>query len=318
MESLGDILKEWPSGKNMAQLAKQKQDELMKDPLVIALREKYPELSDHSIKINLNRVHQYVTEYRSCSNCPGLDACPNDFPGHYTMLSVEEMSGETQIIDAKVSCKKFRARQHENMVRNRIRSFYVDDKVLKRQYSADEIIGRDLERAKIVGALLKYIDRTKAEGLSATGLYLAGDFGVGKTYLMCFLLQELAKSGYSGVIVYMPDFVEDLKVLMHDPGKLKETVDMMKETDLLVFDDIGAENLSPWVRDHVLGAILNYRMERKPTFYTSNYSLADLESHFSFTNKEGEEHHKGRRLMNRVAPYVEELLVTGSNKRGQF
>lgn len=317
MESLGDILKAWPSGKDMLQLAEQKQAELMQDPLVIALREKYPDLSDHAVKVNLNRIHQYVTEYKSCSNCPGLDLCPNDFTGHYTLLQSEEVNGEVHLIDRKVSCKKLRARQHEDLIRNRITSFYIDDKALKRQYSADEILGRDLERAKIVGSLLKYIDRTKAEGLSNKGLYLAGDFGIGKTYLMCYALQELAKSGHSGVIVYMPDFVEDLKVLMHEPAKLKETVEMMKETDLLVFDDIGAENLNPWVRDHVLGAILNYRMDRKPTFYTSNYRLDDLESHFSFTNKDGEEHHKGRRLMNRVAPYVDELVITGTNKRGE-
>jgi len=318
MESLGDMLKAWPSGEQMLKMAEQKRAELMQEPLIISLREKYPALSDAVIKVNMNRLHQYVIEHRNCSNCPGLDQCPNDFTGHYTMLQVSDLNGETAIIDKKVSCKKLRARQHENQIRSRIRSFYVDDKVLKRNYSADEIIGRDLERAKTVGELLKYIDRTKTEGLSHRGLYLAGDFGVGKTYLMCFLLQELAKSGYSGVIVYMPDFVEDLKVLMHEPAKLKETVDLMKETDLLVFDDIGAENLNPWVRDHVLGAILNYRMERKPTFYTSNYSLSHLESHFSFTNKEGEEHHKGKRLMNRVAPYVDELVIAGKNKRGEL
>lgn len=318
MESLGDMLKAWPSGEQMLKMAEQKRAELMQEPLIISLREKYPALSDAAIKVNMNRLHQYVVEHRNCSHCPGLDQCPNDFTGHYTMLQVTDMNGETAVIDKKVSCKKLRARQHENSIRSRIRSFYVDDKVLKRNYSADEIIGRDLERAKTVGELLKYIDRTKTEGLSHRGLYLAGDFGVGKTYLMCFLLQELAKSGHSGVIVYMPDFVEDLKVLMHEPAKLKETVDLMKETDLLVFDDIGAENLNPWVRDHVLGAILNYRMERKPTFYTSNYSLSHLESHFSFTNKEGEEHHKGKRLMNRVAPYVDELVIVGKNKRGEI
>ncbi|GIP15649.1 primosomal protein DnaI [Paenibacillus montaniterrae] len=318
MESLGDILKAWPSGEQILRIAEQKRTELLKDPLIISLRQKHPALTDAAINVNMNRLHQYVSEHRNCSQCPGLDQCPNDFAGHYTMLQVEDMNGTAQIIDKKVSCKKLRARQHENQLRSRIRSFYVDDKALKRNYSADEIIGNDLERAKSVGELLKYIDRTKTEGLTAKGLYLAGNFGVGKTYLMCFVLQELAKSGYSGVIVYMPDFVEDLKVLMHEPAKLKETVDLMKETDLLVFDDIGAENLNPWVRDHVLGAILNYRMERKPTFYTSNYRLADLESHFSFTNKDGEEHHKGRRLMNRVAPYVDELVVTGKNKRGKL
>ncbi len=62
-------------------------------------------------------------------------------------------------------------------------------------------------------------------------------------------------------------FSEDLKAMFGDPLKLKETVDLLKETDLLVFDDIGAENLNPWLRDHVMAVILNYRMNRKPTFF---------------------------------------------------
>lgn len=316
MESLGDLLKAWPSGQSMSEQAERKLRELMGNPLVGKLLDKYPDLDENAVRLNLNRVYQYVTEHGNCSNCPGLDQCPNDYEGHYTLLSSETVAGHTQIYDRKVSCRKFLARQAQDAIRSRIRSFYVDDSVLRRQYSSDEILTKDLKRAEAVGRVLSYIDRTREEGLLQEGLYLAGRFGTGKTFLMCYLLQELAKAGHSGVIVYMPDFVEDLKAMMHEPGKLKETVDMMKETDLLIFDDIGAENLSPWVRDHVLGAILNYRMERKPTFYTSNYELDALERHFSFTSKDGDEAHKGERLMDRISPYVEVVMVTGENKRG--
>lgn len=317
MESLGDLLKAWPTGKSITAQAQHKLEELLQDPLVEKLLVKYPELDERAIRLNLNRVYQYVTEYGNCSNCPGLDNCPNDYEGHYTMLSSESVHGQVQLYDRKVACKKFAARESEQKIRSRIRSFYVDDAALRRGYSSDEILTNDLERAKAVGQLLRYIDRTRENGLQQEGLYLSGRFGTGKTFLMCYMLQELAKLGYSGVIVYMPDFVEDLKSLMHEPGKLKETVEMMKETDLLIFDDIGAENLNPWVRDHVLGAILNYRMERKPTFYTSNYELDALEKHFSFTSKDGEETHKGERIMNRIRPYVEVVMVTGENKRGR-
>jgi len=317
MESLGELLKSWPAGQSLTEQAERKLAELMREPLIGKLLDKYPDLNEDVLRLNLNRVYQYVTEYRSCSNCPGLDQCPNDYEGHYTLLSSETVNGLTQLYDRKVSCKKYLARQTEDAIRSRIRSFYVDDSALRRGYSSDEILTTDLERAKAVGQVLRYIDRTKDSGLQEEGLYLAGRFGTGKTFLMCYLLQELAKAGYSGVIVYMPDFVEDLKALMHEPGKLKETVEMMKETDLLIFDDIGAENLNPWVRDHVLGAILNYRMERKPTFYTSNYDLDALERHFSFTSKDGDELHKGQRLMDRVRPYVEVVMVTGENKRGR-
>lgn len=133
---------------------------------------------------------------------------------------------------------------------------------------------------------------------------------------MGYLLHELALSGFNGVIVYMPDFVEDLKSMIQDGQKLKETTEMLKNCDLLVFDDIGAENLSPWVRDHVMGSILNYRMNRKPTFYTSNYSLQGLEKHLSFTSKDGEEMYKGQRLMDRIRPFVDVITVKGKNQRG--
>ncbi len=317
MESLGDLLKSWPAGQSLTEKAEGKLRELMEDPLVGKLLSKYPDLDEELIRLNLNRVYQYVTEHHNCSNCPGLDRCPNDYEGHYTLLSCETVGAQTQLYDRKVSCRKFLARQADEAIRSRITSFYVDEHVLRKQYSSDEILTKDLMRAESVGQVLSYIHKTKEQGLQQEGLYLAGRFGTGKTFLMCYLLQELAKAGYSGVIVYMPDFVEDLKAMMHEPGKLKETVDMMKETDLLIFDDIGAENLSPWVRDHVLGAILNYRMERKPTFYTSNYELDALERHFSFTSKDGDESHKGQRLMDRISPYVEVVMVAGENKRGK-
>jgi primosomal protein DnaI len=174
----------------------------------------------------------------------------------------------------------------------------------------------DEDRSLAVHELLAYVAATKEQGLQKHGLYLVGSFGTGKTYLAGYLLQKLAKEGFSGVMVYMPEFVEDAKALMMEPQKLKETVTLMKEADLLVFDDIGAENLSPWVRDHVIGAILNHRMNRKPTFYTSNHDMDALEKHFSFTHKEGEELHKGQRLMDRVRPFVQVVHVRGRNQRG--
>ncbi|ANY65193.1 AAA family ATPase [Paenibacillus sp. BIHB 4019] len=316
MESLGELLKAWPAGKSLTDQADRKLEELLADPLVHRLREKHPELDEQAVRLNLNRVYQYVTEYRNCTNCPGLDQCPNDFEGHYTLLSCDIVQERVQLHDRKVACKKMIARRSEERIRKRIRSFYVDDRALKSGYSALEILDKDPTRAEAAYRVIEYIDRTKEQGLQPNGLYLAGKFGTGKTFLMCYLLHELAKADYSGVIVYMPDFVEDLKSMMHEPAKLRETVEMMKETDLLIFDDIGAENLNPWARDHVLGSILNYRMNRKPTLYTSNYELDGLERHFSFTSKDGDEVYKGQRLMDRIRPYVDVIMVTGDNKRG--
>ncbi|MBD2845715.1 primosomal protein DnaI [Paenibacillus sp. IB182496] len=318
MESLGDVLKQWSGGQRMQARADQLREELMDDPLIVKLRSSYTELSDAVLRRNLNLLYQYRNEHRSCTHCPGLDRCPNALEGHYTMLAAEERGagGEVGLVDRKVPCRKLLARRHEQQLRSRVRSFYMDEAAQAGGYSADEILEKDLERAKAVGKLMQYIDLTRREGLQRRGLYLAGKFGTGKTYLMGYMLSELAKAGYSGVIVYMPEFVEDLKSMFQEPHRIRETIELMKETDLLVFDDIGAENLNPWVRDHVLGTILNYRMNRKPTFYTSNQDLDVLERHFSFTSKDGDELHKGQRLMDRVRPFVDYVLVGGTNKRG--
>ncbi|MNI03967.1 primosomal protein DnaI [compost metagenome] len=57
-------------------------------------------------------------------------------------------------------------------------------------------------------------------------------------------------------------------------------------------------------------------MNRKPTFYTSNYPLDGLEKHLSITSKDGEEIYKGQRLMDRIAPFVDVIPLHGENQRG--
>ncbi|MGG2198615.1 MULTISPECIES: AFG1/ZapE family ATPase [Paenibacillus] len=315
MESLGELLR-GSQGRQLLKQAEEKLREVAADPLIVKLRSKYPQLDNQTIKLNLNKLHQYVKEYNNCTNCPGLDRCPNDLEGHYTMLQVEPGDDWTRVYDHKVACKKFLAKSTQDAVRSRIRSFYVDERALSQGYSSLEILDKDPQREEAVGQVMDYILNVRTKGLPQTGLYLAGHFGTGKTFLMCYMLYELAKDGYTGAIVYMPDFAEDLKSMFQDPLKLKETIDILKETDLLVFDDIGAENLNPWLRDHVMGAILNYRMNRKPTFFTSNHDLDALEKHFSFTSKDGDEEYKGRRIMDRIRPFVDVVMVNGYNKRG--
>ncbi|TFE27905.1 ATP-binding protein [Cohnella luojiensis] len=314
MESLGEALRQLPFRElnNAAEISKQ----VLNDPLVLKLCSRYPELDESVLRLNLNRLYQMTTEYRNCKACPGLALCPNDMQGHSTGINCVELNGRWQLNDYKTACSKWTSNEQQQQIRRRITSFYVDETVLGERYDEEEMIQLDPTRALAVDQLQSYVTSTLKDGLQKQGLYLKGDFGTGKTYLAGYLLQRLAKEGYSGVIVYMPEFVEDAKALMFEPQKLKETIALMKEADLLVFDDIGAENLSPWVRDHVLGAILNHRMNRKPTFYTSNHDLEDLERHFSFTHKEGEEMHKGQRLMDRVRPFVDVIHVRGRNHRG--
>jgi primosomal protein DnaI len=316
MESLSELFKKMPIAASLQEQAIARSQQIVANPLISNWRKKYPFVQEQDFKLNMNRFYQYVIESNNCQNCPGLDLCPNDYKGHYSNVTAENFEGETEINDQKVSCKLYIAKQTQDAIRSRIHSFYVDDRALSQGYSMEEIVDKDEERSESVDYVMDYILLTKEEGLQKNGIYLVGSFGTGKTFLMCYMLHELAKTGLTGAIIYMPDFSEDLKAMFAEPQKLKETIDLLKETDLLIFDDIGAENMNPWLRDHVMGTILNYRMNRKPTFFTSNYELNALEKHFSFTSKDGEEEFKGQRIMDRIRPFVEVVHVKGFNKRG--
>ena len=63
---------------------------------------------------------------------------------------------------------------------------------------------------------------------------------------------------------------------------LNEKIDYVKKAPVLMLDDIGAETMSAWTRDEILGTILHYRMsEQLPTFITSNFDYAGLRTSFS-------------------------------------
>jgi DNA replication protein len=75
-------------------------------------------------------------------------------------------------------------------------------------------------------------------------------------------------------------------------------VNKVKDAQILMLDDIGADSMSSWIRDEVLGVILQYRMQEKlPTFFSSNFSMKELEQHLAYQPKrrartrEGKEDH---------------------------
>ena len=75
------------------------------------------------------------------------------------------------------------------------------------------------------------------------------------------------------------------------------------EANILMLDDIGAEEVTPWVRDEVIGPLLHYRMVHElPTFFTSNLSYDELEHHLSMT-REGAEKQKQLELLNALKHY---------------
>ncbi len=147
------------------------------------------------------------------------------------------------------------------------------------------------------------------------GLYVYGDFGVGKSFLLAALAHDLSeKYSVATTMVHYPSFVVNVKNAIQS-GQVKSEIDTVKKADILILDDIGAEQHSPWVRDDVLQVILQHRMqENLPTFFTSNFSMLDLEKRLS-QGKVGDESWQAKRVMERIRFLAKEVHLEGENHR---
>ena len=88
-----------------------------------------------------------------------------------------------------------------------------------------------------------------------------------------------------------------------------------QNVDILLIDDIGAENVTPWSRDEILGTILQYRMNNKlTTFFTSNFTIEELESQLAVT-KQSEDLVKARRIIERIKQLCDVKEVISVNRR---
>lgn len=173
----------------------------------------------------------------------------------------------------------------------------------------------DLTDENRVGVTKAITEFVKQVGQDNKGLYLYGNFGVGKSYLMAFLANLLSKTHQlSTTMLHYPTFVVDIKNAIGE-GLVKEKIDAIKTAQVLIVDDIGAEQHSSWVRDDVLQVILQHRMqENLPTFFTSNFSLAELERHFA-AGRSGDETWQAKRVMERIRFLATELHLEGVNRR---
>jgi DNA replication protein DnaC len=110
-------------------------------------------------------------------------------------------------------------------------------------------------------------------GASEKGLLLLGPSGVGKTHLAVAALKELLRRGHQGIFC---DYRELLKEIQASYNPASESTEMkilepIRNTEILVVDDIGASKPSAWVLD-IIGLVLNARYnERRVTILTTNY-----------------------------------------------
>ena len=232
-------------------------------------------------------------ELDNCKKCKHLLDCKNSYQGH---VYYPEILNDNLVFDY-VPCKYQKKYDEENKYKNNIYLFEIPKEI--KEASMKDIDSKNKARFEIIKWLVEFIEKYKPN-TGMKGLYLNGSFGSGKTYLISAALNELAKQDHKIAIIYYPEFLRSLKESFSEPEIYNEKFKLIKNIELLLIDDIGAETMTEWSRDEVLGTILQYRMqEGLTTFFTSNLTIKDLEEHFSISTK-GVEKVKDKRIIERA------------------
>ena len=193
-----------------------------------------------------------------------------------------------------------------------IKSMFIPRDILNAKLENIDL--KEDSRIRVVNMVLSFSEEYEA-GKQVKGMYLYGSFGVGKTYILGAIANEIAKKKIPSMLVYVPEFMRELKGSLH-ANSLEDKIDAVKKVKVLMLDDIGAEAMSSWIRDDILGSILQYRMlENLPTFFTSNFSMKDLQSHLSVTQRGEEEPVKSARIMERIKNLADPYELKGRNWR---
>ena len=256
------------------------------------------DLPPEVLKKYTSQLLECANEYDNCKNCKGLEHCKNEMLGE--MLRAKSRGNGIDV--SYVSCRyKDKDKYKENI------SLFDLPESLKNADIKD--IKLDGNRKDVIKDIQKFY-KEFLDGKNPKGLYLVGNFGTGKSYIIAALFNELAKENKHSVIVHVPELIREIKDSFDKD--YSERFDLLMNTELLLLDDIGAEYITPWARDEILEPILQHRMDQNlTTFFTSNFDYEGLEKHFTING----EVVKAQRIMERIKSLSKEEKIICKNFR---
>lgn len=278
---------------------------LLADSFVQSFMKEY-QVDETYIYDHCGKISDWVDSCHICERCQGLDFCAMPLKGHYLDSKVD-----AGFLQSEMNKCRYQKKNDERIKHSR--NYIVFD--AKKEYLLIDINdidsnGESSDYMVAVVKALRFINDPQK------GLYLYGQPGVGKTYLMAGITNQLAKKGRKIAFVNVPKYIAELKMLFQDNEAFERKVRGLKQIDILVLDDIGGESVTGWSRDEILLPLLDERMEKgKVTLFTSNYSWKELKARLTVTSNALQEPMAAKRLLDRIDALSCEVFIKGSSRR---
>ncbi|MGX6961476.1 primosomal protein DnaI [Vagococcus xieshaowenii] len=309
MENLGDEMKKVMRHNAWQDRYQHLVDTVMQDKYVQRfLSENEDKITQELVEKSYAKLYEFVQERRKFDEgSPSMIA-----PGYEPILFLNYRSIDVTYVPTN----ELLAKQEADAIKRRVKAIDIPKDVRDATFDAFELTDeREHAYSECVDFVNHYIEQPK---IFRQGLYLQGSFGVGKTYLLGAMANELAQSGFHTTLIHFPTFAVEIKQAIGN-NTLNEKLEEVKKAPILMIDDIGADSMSAWIRDDILGVILQYRMqEQLPTFFSSNFDMEQLEvQHLRQSQRGDDEPLKAKRIMERIKYLSKEIKMIGLNRRLQ-
>jgi DNA replication protein DnaC len=135
-----------------------------------------------------------------------------------------------------------------------------------------------IQPEKVRGKLQEYVEQVTECLDSNLGLFLTGPVGCGKTHLAVGAARVACAQGFAPQFVSVPGWFQALRESYSDQrqGKEHELLKWMREAELLILDDLGAERPSDWMRERLYLIINERTVCMRPTWVTTNLTVKEL------------------------------------------
>jgi DNA replication protein DnaC len=109
-------------------------------------------------------------------------------------------------------------------------------------------------------------------------LLLMGNYGCGKTHLAAAVANFVVSMGIPTIFLTVPDLLDWLRYSYDNPDTtFEERFDEIRNIHLLILDDLGTQNATPWAQEKLYQVINHRYMHRLPMVITTNLDLAELD-----------------------------------------
>lgn len=132
-------------------------------------------------------------------------------------------------------------------------------------------------------------------------LVLVGPMGTGKTHLAAAIANQRLDAGDEVVFVVVPDMLDRFRRTFHPDSteRYDELFEQVRDCALLVLDDIGTENPTPWANEKLYQLVGHRYALRLPTVFTTNQAPEKIDARII---SRGDERLFGRRPWVMLGP----------------